>query len=106
MKQTDYTINNQIVSYSIEENGYTIYLGEKVWITQNEPYIPYQELGYEGSCLKQIEELAITREQSTEQEELNAEMLLNQVTILENQQAQDEVLAEILLNQVGGIENV
>lgn len=44
----------------------------------------------------------------TEQEELNAEILLNQATILENQQSQDAVLAEILLNQaqVGGNENV
>lgn len=44
----------------------------------------------------------------TEQDQLNAELLLNQATILENQQAHDEVLAEILLNQaqVGGNENV
>lgn len=42
----------------------------------------------------------------TEQEELNAELLLNQATILENQQAHDEVLAEILLNQAGGESNV
>lgn len=36
------------------------------------------------------------------QDELNAEILLNQMTILENQAAQDAVLAEILLNQMGG----
>lgn len=44
----------------------------------------------------------------SEQEELNAEILLNQATILENQQAHDEVLGEILLNQAqaGGNENV
>lgn len=38
----------------------------------------------------------------TEQELINAEMLLNQATILSNQEATDAVLAEILLNQVGG----
>lgn len=38
----------------------------------------------------------------TEQEIINAEILLNQATILSNQNATDEVLAEILLNQVGG----
>lgn len=106
MKTTDYTINGQSVSYTVEEDGYTIYLGEKVWISQYEPYIPYPNLGYEQSCLKQIEELATLNEESTSQDELNAEILLNQATILENQTAQDEVLAEILLNQVGGEANV
>lgn len=57
MKTTDYTINNQIVSYSIEENGYTIYLGEKPWISQRGAYIPYPDLSYEEGCLKQIEEI-------------------------------------------------
>lgn len=106
MKTTDYKINGQSISYSVEENGYTIYLGEKAWISQHEPYIPYPELGYEQSCLKQIEELATANEESTSQDELNAEMILNQAMILENQSAQDEVLAEILLNQVGGETNV
>lgn len=41
-------------------------------------------------------------EESISQDEVIAEMLLNQATILENQSAQDEVLAEILLNQMGG----
>ena len=57
MKTTNYTINNQIVSYSIEENGYTIYLGDKPWISQSGAYIPYPDLSYEEGCLKQIEEI-------------------------------------------------
>lgn len=57
MKTTEYIIQNKKVSYSIEENGYTIYLDGKPWITQPEPYIPYPDLGYEGSCLKQIEDM-------------------------------------------------
>lgn len=38
----------------------------------------------------------------SEQEELNAEILLNQASIIAKQEEQDEVLAEILLNQVKG----
>lgn len=37
----------------------------------------------------------------TEQDFLQAEILLNQVSILENQHAQDAVMAEILLGQLG-----
>lgn len=53
-------------------------------------------------------EIIIEDEVISEQDQLNAELLLNQATILENQQAHDEVLAEILLNQTqtGGNENV
>ena len=100
MKATDYIINGQTISYTVEENGYTIYLGEKAWISQHEPYIPYPELGYEKACLKQIEEIARASEESNTQEELNAEILLNQASILAKQEEQDEVLAEILLNQM------
>lgn len=42
----------------------------------------------------------------SEQEELNAEILLNQASIIAKQEEQDEVLAEILLNQTGGEGNV
>lgn len=38
----------------------------------------------------------------TDEELFQAEMMLMQAEILENQNAQDEVLAEILLNQIGG----
>lgn len=67
--KTDHIINDQKVSYSIEENGYTIYLSEKPWITQPEPHIPYPDLGYEGSCLKQIEELVNAQVQKETEEE-------------------------------------
>lgn len=39
--------------------------------------------------------------QPTEQELVQAEMLLNQIEIMQRQNEQDEVLAEILLNQMG-----
>lgn len=37
----------------------------------------------------------------TEQEMVQAELLLNQIEIMQKQDEQDEVLAEILLNQLG-----
>lgn len=39
-------------------------------------------------------------EQPISQDEINAEILLNQAHIMQTQNAQDEVLAEILLNSV------
>lgn len=39
-------------------------------------------------------------EEPISQDEINAEILLNQAQIMETQNAQDEVLAEILLNSV------
>ena len=52
-----------------------------------------------------------TEATASDDELITAELLLNQMTILENQSNQDEVLAEILLNQIseedkGGEENV
>ena len=74
MKQTEYTINNKTVSYEIKDNGYEIYLNNQLWISQQEPYIPYPELGYEGSCLKQIEELSDIEERVTSLEDMILEM--------------------------------
>jgi hypothetical protein len=78
MKQTEFIINNKTVSYKIKENGYEIYLNNQLWISQQEPYIPYPELGYEGSCLKQIEELSNT---TTSEEQSDIE---ERVTSLED----------------------
>ena len=44
--------------------------------------------------------------QPTEQEIIQAELMLNQAQILANQQSQDEVLATILLEQARGQANV
>lgn len=43
--------------YETTENGYYILKDGKRIIHQYEPYIPYPELGYEGSAKKQIEEI-------------------------------------------------
>ena len=66
MKTTNYKVNEQKVSYEVTKDGYMIYLGGKPWIHQYEPYIPYPDLGYEGSCLKQIEEITTMPEQPLE----------------------------------------
>lgn len=42
-----------------------------------------------------------TPEPISEQDQIQAEMLLNQCNILINQENQDAVLAEILINQLG-----
>lgn len=57
--KTDKVVDGKSISYEVIGNGYTIFLGEKPWIEQIEPYIPYPELGYEGSCLKQIESITV-----------------------------------------------
>ena len=41
-------------------------------------------------------------EEPSEQDTINAELLLNQAQIISSQGSMDEVLAEILLNQIGG----
>lgn len=48
-----------------------------------------------------IPEPESTTPEPTEQDFLQAEILLNQVTILENQRAQDAAMAAILLGQLG-----
>lgn len=78
MKKTNYEREGQVVGYEIADDGYDIYLGDKKWITQHKPYIPYPELGYEGSCLKQIEELC---NPTPSQEEVNIE---DRITSLED----------------------
>ena len=42
-----------------------------------------------------------TREKQSEQDEVNAVVLLNQMDIMTKQEEQDQVLAEILLNGLG-----
>ena len=52
-----YEIDGRKITYKIYKNGYDIYLDYKLWISQREPFIPYPSLGYEGSCIKQVEQL-------------------------------------------------
>lgn len=52
------------ITYKIKETGYDILLDGKLWITQYPPYIPHPELTLEECCLKQIEELCASNEES------------------------------------------
>ena len=56
---TGKTFNNNKVGYSIENNGYTIYLDENAWITQPDPYgkLYVPDGSYEDNALAQIEEI-------------------------------------------------
>ena len=56
---------------------------------------------YENEKWAEIE--PVPEPEPTEQELIQAELLLNQAQILINQEQQDTVLAEFLLNQIGGI---
>lgn len=69
MNSTEYNIKDKAVSYTVTKDGYDIYLDGKRWIAQHEPNIPYPELGYEGSCLKQIDELSKTQTASQDNED-------------------------------------
>lgn len=58
------------ITYEISENGYLISLDGKPWIKQYEPYIPYPELSYEESCLKQIEDICTPVEEPSVEEQI------------------------------------
>ena len=77
MITTEFKIDNKTLSYEIVDNGYKIYLGDKLWITQYEPFIPNPELSYEENALAQIEELAKPAEEE--------QSLKEQVAVLEQQ---------------------
>lgn len=52
--------------YSIEENGYTIYLEGKPYIDQHEPYIPMKDKTYEENAKAQIDEMIESKERKPE----------------------------------------
>jgi len=80
--------------------------------TKDSVYIEYNE-GYVGEDWVAVEEsdliaefgcnpfLAVELPEVSEQDEINAEFLLNQAEILAKLNEQDEVQAQILLNQMG-----
>lgn len=66
---------------------------------RNKKYINGEWVEFTPAKAEESEE----EEEISEQELVNAEILLNQAEILSNQSAADEVLAEILLNQVAAL---
>ena len=58
------TFDNKKLEYEILDNGYNIYLGGNLWITQHDQYAhPLIPDGtFEDNCLAQIEEITTPRE--------------------------------------------
>ena len=58
------TFDNKKLEYEILDNGYNIYLGGNLWITQHDQYAhPLIPDGtFEENCLAQIEEITTPRE--------------------------------------------
>lgn len=59
MINTDKTVNGLPISYKIEVNGYSIYLGGQLWITQYDEYSKPidKSKSLEENCLLQIEDI-------------------------------------------------
>ena len=74
---TDQTFNNKKVGYSIEENGYSIYLDKNLWISQPDPYgkLYVPDGSYEDNALAQIEEICNPPEpEPTAEDQLRADV--------------------------------
>ena len=71
------TFAGQKLEYSIESNGYTIYLDGRLWITQLDPYgkVYIPDGTYEENALAQIEEICNPAEPApTVEEQLRADI--------------------------------
>ena len=99
--------NDINIEYSISGDEYSIYINKELKATQKYPEFPYMGSDIEESCINHIDIICseIKRNEPT-QEEIQAEILLNQAEILSNQSSQDEVLAELLLNSLEVSTNV
>ena len=66
MTNIDKTINGQVISYEIFDDGYEIYLDDTLWIKQRGQYgKPVDSAkSYEENCLAQIEEITTVVEPS------------------------------------------
>ena len=65
MTNAEILFNGQKISYMIFEDGYEIYLDNKLWISQrNEHSKPIdKDLSFEENCLTQIEKLTFIPEE-------------------------------------------
>jgi hypothetical protein len=68
MVDTDKKVDGLSISYKIEENGYSIYLGGQLWITQYDQYSKPMDntKSIEENCLLQIEDITKPYETDTE----------------------------------------
>lgn len=100
MKTTEYKFNNETISYKITEDGYDIYLGDKKWVTQYEPYIPYPNLSYEAGCLKQIEEICKVEE--PQEDETQQRLSALEAENAELSATLDDILTNVIPAMVAG----
>lgn len=118
---SSYVYKNRYISYMINDNEYEINIsGLNHTIVCNLETTPFKDVDFEIACQMHIDMLCdelnkAEEEQRLKEEELNrdptqeeiqAEILLNQAEILSNQSSQDEVLAELLLNSLEVSTNV
>lgn len=74
MKTTNYKFDGKEVSYNVTADGYDIFFGGDVWISQHGEYgKPIDKAkSYEENCLAQIEELCNPQgEETTSQDEIS-----------------------------------
>lgn len=85
------------------DNGFMIYDDGKCVILNTFEDKTQEEIEViaERTLNDYIENKSEQQPEPTEEEIMQAEMLLNQMQIIATQQEQDEVLAEILINQMG-----
>ncbi len=68
----EYKIDDKIVTYSVVDNGYELYLDGKLWITQYEPNIPFRNKTYEENAILQIEDLiSASKYMPTSEDDIN-----------------------------------
>lgn len=121
MLQLSTIYKGRYTCYYINDSTYKIDIyGLEDTVECTKETTPFKDVDLETACLQHIDMLCDKldeedREQRLKEEELNrpisqdeiqAEILLNQADILANQNAQDEVLAEVLLNSLEVSTNV
>ena len=110
-----YEYRGRNINFTIYEESYNININGIAYNYTIET-IPFKDIDIETACRLHIDKICDEldeeeRKQKTlntppTQEEIQAEILLNQSEILANQNSQDEVLAEILLNSLEVSTNV
>lgn len=93
-----YTLDGKEITYSIEENGYTIYSNGNPWIDQHEPYIPIKSLSYEENAIAQIEDMLQAQKEEKKLEEQVSE--LKEEVALQNDYSM-ELLYKVCLLELG-----
>lgn len=113
MEQFKGTYRNRYIEYTINDNNYSILIDNNI-IECDINTTPFKGIDIKTACHMHIDDICYKLEieeekrimineglnKPTTQEEIQAEILLNQAEILANQNAQDEVLAEMLLNSL------